>query len=75
MTPTPTMPQVVEVPTDKTLPGDYMATIRATSRGETASTQFRMIVATSTVWATTGVAVIALALALMFGAVLRFGRR
>jgi uncharacterized membrane protein len=62
-------------PTDKTLPGDYMATIRATSRGETASTQFRMIVATSTVWATTGVAVIALALALMFGAVLRFGRR
>lgn len=62
-------------PTDKTLPGDYMATIRATSRGETASTQFRMIVATSTVWATTGIAVIALALALMFGAVLRFGRR
>jgi uncharacterized membrane protein len=65
----------VITPTDKTLPGDYVATIRATSRGETASTQFRMSVATSTVWATTGVAVIALALALMFGAVLRFGRR
>jgi uncharacterized membrane protein len=62
-------------PTDKTLPGDYMATIRATSRGDTASTQFRMMVATSTVWATAGVVVIAAALALMFGAVLRFGRR
>jgi uncharacterized membrane protein len=62
-------------PTDRTLPGDYMATIRATSRGETASTQFRMMVATSSALATTGLVIIGLALALMFGAVLRFGRR
>jgi uncharacterized membrane protein len=66
---------VLITPTDKTLPGDYMSTIRATSRGDTTSTQFRMVVATSTVWATAGIVVIAGALALMFGAVLRFGRR
>jgi uncharacterized membrane protein len=62
-------------PTEKALPGDYMSTIRAAARSETASTQFRIIVATSTVWATAGIAIIAAALALMFGAVLRFGRR
>jgi uncharacterized membrane protein len=62
-------------PTDKALPGDYMTTIRAAARSENASTQFRIMVATSTVWATAGIAIIAAALALMFGAVLRFGRR
>jgi uncharacterized membrane protein len=62
-------------PTDKSLAGDYMATIRAASRGETASTQFRVTVATSTIWGTVGAGFIALALAVMFGAVLRFGRR
>jgi uncharacterized membrane protein len=62
-------------PTDKSLAGDYMATIRAASRGETASTQFRVTVATSTVWGMVGFGFIALALAVMFGAVLRFGRR
>ena len=31
-------------PTDKSLAGDYMATIRAASRGENASTQFRVTV-------------------------------
>lgn len=62
-------------PTDKSLAGDYMATIRAASRGESASTQFRVTVATSTIWGTVGAGFIALALAVMFGAVLRFGRR
>ncbi len=62
-------------PTDKSLAGDYMATIRAASRGENASTQFRVTVATSTIWGTVGAGFIALALAVMFGAVLRFGRR
>ncbi len=62
-------------PTEKSLAGDYMATIRAASRGETASTQFRVTVATSTIWGTVGAGFIALALAVMFGAVLRFGRR
>jgi uncharacterized membrane protein len=62
-------------PTDKSLAGLYNATIRATSRGETASTLFQVTVGTSQIWGTVGVAFIALALALMFGAVLRFGRR
>jgi uncharacterized membrane protein len=62
-------------PTEKSLAGDYMANIRAASRGETASTQFRVTVATSTSWGMVGFGFIALALAVMFGAVLRFGRR
>jgi uncharacterized membrane protein len=62
-------------PTEKSLAGDYMATIRAASRGETASTQFRVAVATSTTWGMVGVGLIALAAAIMFGAVARFGRR
>jgi uncharacterized membrane protein len=62
-------------PTDKSLAGDYMATIRAGSRGETASTQFRVTVATSTTWGMVGFGIIAVALLLMFGAVARFGRR
>jgi len=62
-------------PTDKSLAGDYNTSIRADSRGENASTTFRVTVATSTVWATAGLVIIAGALALMFGAVLRFGRR
>lgn len=64
-------------PTEKTLAGDYMATLRATSSngGDAASTPFRLKVSTSTVWGMVGFGFIALALAVMFGAVLRFGRR
>jgi uncharacterized membrane protein len=62
-------------PTDKSLAGDYMATIRAAARGETASTQFRVTVSTSTTWGMVGFGLIAVALLLMFGAVARFGRR
>src|SRR5580692_8067157 len=62
-------------PTDKSLAGDYMATIRAASRGENASTQFRVTVGTSTTWGMVGVGVIGAALLIMVGAVSRFGRR
>ena len=62
-------------PTDKSIAGDYMATIRAASRGESASTQFRVTVATSTVWGFAAFGIIAVALLVMFGAVARFGRR
>ena len=62
-------------PTDKSLAGDYMATIRAASRGENASTQFRVTVGTSTTWGMVGVGVIGAAVLLMVGAVARFGRR
>jgi uncharacterized membrane protein len=62
-------------PTDKSLAGDYMATLRASSRGETASTQFRVTVTTSTLWGITGAGIIGAALLLLVGAVARFGRR
>ena len=62
-------------PTEKSLAGDYMATLRASSRGETASTQFRVTVTTSTLWGITGAGIIGVALLLLVGAVARFGRR
>jgi uncharacterized membrane protein len=62
-------------PTDKSLAGDYMTTIRADARGENASTQFRVTVATSTTWGIVAFGIIAVALLVMFGAVARFGRR
>jgi uncharacterized membrane protein len=67
--------QALVTPTDKSLAGDYMTSIRATSRGESASSQFRITVATSTVWGMAGAGVIGVALLLMLGAVARFGRR
>ena len=67
--------QALVTPSDKSLAGDYQATIRATSRGENASSQFRVTVGTSTVWGMAGAGVIGVALLLMLGAVARFGRR
>jgi uncharacterized membrane protein len=67
--------QALVTPSDKSLAGDYMTSIRATSRGENASGQFRITVATSTVWGMAGAGVIGIALLLMLGAVARFGRR
>jgi uncharacterized membrane protein len=67
--------QALLTPNDKSLAGDYMTTISASSRGETASSQFRIAVSTSTVWGMAGAGVIGVALLLMLGAVARFGRR
>ncbi|HVY58539.1 MAG TPA: NEW3 domain-containing protein [Xanthobacteraceae bacterium] len=67
--------QALITPTEKSLPGDYQATLRASSRGETASSQFRVTVNTSTLWGMAGVGIIGAALLLMVGAVARFGRR
>ncbi|MDN4999424.1 NEW3 domain-containing protein [Bradyrhizobium sp. GCM10027634] len=67
--------QALVTPSDKSLAGDYQATMRASSRGESASSQFRITVATSTVWGVAGAGVIGVALLLMLGAVVRFGRR
>lgn len=67
--------QALVTPSDKSLAGDYMVSVRATSRGESASSQFRITVATSTVWGMAGAGVIGVALLLMLGAVARFGRR
>jgi uncharacterized membrane protein len=67
--------QALLTPSDKSLSGDYMTTVTATSRGDTASGQFRVMVSTSTVWGIAGAGVIGVALLLMLGAVARFGRR
>jgi uncharacterized membrane protein len=67
--------QALLTPSEKSLAGDYTTSVRATARGENASSQFRITVATSTVWGVAGAGVIGLALLLMLGAVVRFGRR
>jgi uncharacterized membrane protein len=67
--------QALITPTAKSLAGDYMATLRASTRGESASSQFRVTVSTSTVWGMVGAGIIGAALLLMVGAVARFGRR
>jgi uncharacterized repeat protein (TIGR01451 family) len=67
--------QALVTPTEKSLAGDYQTSVRASSRGETASSQVRVTVVTSTVWGIAGVGIIAAALLIMVGAVVRFGRR
>ena len=67
--------QALVTPGDKSLAGDYMTAVSATSHGENASGQFRITVSTSTVWGMVGAGVIGVALLLMLGAVARFGRR
>ncbi len=67
--------QALITPTDKAIAGDYVTTIRASARGESASTNFRVTVTTSTLWGIAGVGIIGVALLVMVGAVARFGRR
>jgi uncharacterized membrane protein len=55
--------------------GDYVVTARANARGESASQTFRVAVATSTQWGLIGMGIIGIALLVMFGAVMRYGRR
>jgi len=62
-------------PTVKAIAGDYVANLRASARGESASATFRVTVATSTQWGIIGVGIIGAALLVLVGAVARFGRR
>jgi uncharacterized membrane protein len=62
-------------PTATSLAGDYQAGFRATSRGESASTQFRVTVGTSSMWVMAGAGIIGVAVLFMVAAVVRFGRR
>lgn len=62
-------------PTAKAVAGDYVTTVRASARGESASQTFRVAVATSTQWGLIGAGIIGIALLVLFGAVMRFGRR
>jgi uncharacterized membrane protein len=67
--------QALITPTATSLAGDYQATIRATSRGEAANTQFRVAVTTSSSWYMAGAGIIGVAILFMVAAVARFGRR
>jgi uncharacterized membrane protein len=67
--------QALITPTDKAIAGDYVTTIRAEARGESASANFRVTVTTSTLWGIAGVGIVGIALLVMVGAVARFGRR
>jgi uncharacterized membrane protein len=67
--------QVLLTPSAKSLAGDYMTTLRASSRGEAVSSDFRIAVSTSTYWGIAGAGIIGIALLIMVGAIARFGRR
>jgi uncharacterized membrane protein len=67
--------QALVTPADKAVAGDYVTTLRASARGESASQTFRIAVTTSTIWGIVGFAVIGLALLVMIGSVIWFGRR
>jgi uncharacterized membrane protein len=62
-------------PPTNAIAGDYVATFDASARGETGTANFRVTVATSTVWGIAGAGIIGAALLIMVGAVARFGRR
>ncbi len=67
--------QALITPTAKAIAGDYVTTLRASARGESASQTFRVAVTTSTLWGIIGAGLIGVALLVMVGAVARFGRR
>jgi uncharacterized membrane protein len=62
-------------PSDKAVAGDYVATMRASARGDSSSQTFRVAVTTSTIWGIVGIAIIGGALLVMIGSVVWFGRR
>ncbi|HZT52392.1 MAG TPA: NEW3 domain-containing protein, partial [Stellaceae bacterium] len=67
--------QAMVTPAAKAIAGDYMTTFRANGKGASTSADFRITVATSTLWGVVGIAFLAIALLIAVGAVARFGRR
>jgi len=67
--------QAMITPPEKAIAGDYVTTLRANWRGDSAQASFRVGVATSTIWGIYGVGLIGVALLVLVGAVARFGRR
>src|SRR5712692_810551 len=67
--------QALITPPAKAIAGDYVTSVRASARGESASQTFRVAVVTSTMWGIVGVALIGIALLVLVGAVAWFGRR
>jgi uncharacterized repeat protein (TIGR01451 family) len=67
--------QALLTPPTKAIAGDYVTSLRAATNGNTESANFRITVATSTMWGIVGAGIIGAALLIMVGAVARFGRR
>jgi uncharacterized membrane protein len=62
-------------PSERAVAGDYMVTLRSNGGGLSESAQFRTTVRTSTIWGAAGLGVIAAAVLVLGGAVMRYGRR
>jgi uncharacterized membrane protein len=62
-------------PSAKAIAGDYMTTLSASSESAPTSADFRITVATSTLWGVVGIGIVAAALLVAVGAVARYGRR
>ena len=62
-------------PSSKAIAGDYMVTLTASGDGISKSSDFRVTVATSTLWGIVGLVVIAASVVVLSLAVMRFGRR
>jgi len=62
-------------PSEKAIAGDYMVNFTVSGDTTSETAKYRITVLTSTLWGVAGLAVIAAALLVMFGAVRRFGRR
>lgn len=62
-------------PSTHSLSGDYMASLNAQAGAQSASSDFRISVATSSTWGVIGIAIIAIAILILVGVVARFGRR
>ena len=61
--------QALVTPAAKAIAGDYVTTVRATSRGESASSNFRITVTTSTMWGIAGAGIIGLAIGAVITAI------
>jgi uncharacterized membrane protein len=67
--------QALITPPAQAVAGDYVTSMRANWRGDSASSTFRVAVTTSSMWGIVGIAIIGAALLVLVGAVARFGRR
>jgi uncharacterized membrane protein len=67
--------QALITPPARAIAGDYSANLRASSRSESATADFRVTLGTSTIWGVVALGIVGIALLILVGAVWRFGRR
>jgi uncharacterized membrane protein len=76
LAPTATSEVAVKImPSERAVAGDYMVNMRASGGPVSEEVQFRTTVRTSTLWGVAGLGVIAAAVLVLGGAVMRYGRR